>query len=350
MHARSRLVALMGLALALSPAVASSDVMPEEELEGMFEIKVSVEMTGLARFPDHVFYLFPAYCTQELNEFRNLNRPEWHEDAHEGPNYVELRDGDVVSWLGAEGECEKSRMYALARDIAAGIDLNTMSLEKLEEFFLLDDRVFASSFLFVDRPLYADRGSLMRGVHEVVRLLRIDAEDELVVVLDAATYEFADGTEQTLKLGHTKRPPLPFRPLKPEKVAKYAMVNAKWEARQPAEPPPAPRVPEQLPDPPPPVAEAPAAEGAVEAAVPVEPVPVAVQAVAAPAVAPTLALATVDDVSPPEVVEPPRAEPPPPTAAAPAFDLLATRGWPLAAGFAGLVVVVGGVVWARRRR
>ena len=56
---------ILGLALALGPAVAWPDVFPEEELYGD-AIAASTAITGLARFPDHVFYLFQLRCSRAL--------------------------------------------------------------------------------------------------------------------------------------------------------------------------------------------------------------------------------------------------------------------------------------------
>lgn len=371
MYARSRAPALvLGLAVVTSPVVAWTDVFPPEELDGV-QIGVSIEITGLSRFPDHVFYAYPVYCTRGLAAIYELQLMWDDEDDGGRPNYIELRDGPVASWLGADSECPGSVLYALARDIAAGIDLAAMSPTALDEFFTGDPRLFHARFEFVDRPLYATKGSPLQDVHEVVRVLNIDSY-EITAVVDAATYRFADGTEQTLKLGHTKRPPLPFRALKPEKVAKYAMVNAKWEVKQPVEPAKAPRLPdgasqEAATD----GAESGTAEGtgtgaaevgasggevvasgagevaAVEApvvavvettaAVPVEPVrgpPVVETAVAAEATRPVLEAAVEEELV---------------SEAAPELDPLSSRLWPLGALLVGVVVVIGGVGLARRR-
>ena len=56
---------VLGMMLALGPAVAWPDTFPEEELDGD-AIAAGVEIHGLARFPDHVFYLFPLRCSRAL--------------------------------------------------------------------------------------------------------------------------------------------------------------------------------------------------------------------------------------------------------------------------------------------
>jgi len=382
MYARSRAPAVvLGLALVTSPVVGWTDVFPPEELDGV-QIGVSVEITGLSRFPDHVFYAYPVYCTRGLAAIYELQLI-WDDEEDGGrPNYIELRDGPVASWLGPRSECPESVLYALARDIAATVDLGAKSPAALDEFFTADPRLFHASFHFVDRPLYATKGSPLNHVHEVVRVLNIDPY-EVSAVVDAATYSFADGTEQTLKLGHTKRPPLPFRALKPEKVAKYAMVNAKWEVRQPVEPAKAPRLPEGAsPEAATSGAESGTAEatgsgaaevagsggevgvsgaaevsgsgaaevGVIEApvvavieapvvavggAVPVEPLRAAPVAVVVPGEPRPVVKAEEEEM----VSEP-----------APELDPLSSRLWPLGALLVGVVVVIGGVGLARRRR
>ncbi len=394
MYARSRAPALvLGLALVTSPVVAWTDVFPPEELDGV-QIGVSVEITGLSRFPDHVFYAYPVYCTRGLAAIYE-QQLLWDEEEDGGrPNYIELRDGPVASWLGARSECPESVLYALARDIAATVDLAAKSPAALDEFFTTDPRLFHASFHFVDRPLYATKGSPLNHVHEVVRVLKIDSY-EITAVVDAATYSFADGTEQTLKLGHTKRPPLPFRALKPEKVAKYAMVNAKWEVRQPVGPAAAPRLPDGgsaeaaaegaesgtaegsgsgaaevavsggaevavsggaevgvsgaaevgvsgaaevavIEAPVVAVIEAPVvAVGGTAGAVPGEPVRAAPVAVVVPEAPRPVVEAEEEEL----VAEP-----------APELDPLSSRLWPLGALLVGVVIVIGGVGLARRRR
>lgn len=383
MNARSRAPAVvLGLALVTSPVVGWTDVFPPEELDGV-QIGVSVEITGLSRFPDHVFYAYPVYCTRGLAAIYELQLL-WDEEEDGGrPNYIELHDGPVASWLGPRSECPESVLYALARDIAATVDLGAKSPAALDEFFTTDPRLFHASFHFVDRPLYATKGSPLNHVHEVVRVLNIDPY-EVSAVVDAATYSFADGTEQTLKLGHTKRPPLPFRALKPEKVAKYAMVNAKWEVKQPVEPAKAPRLPdggsaEAAGD----GAESGTAEGsgsgaaevagtgAVEVpggvaaadsgtvavagtAVPVGtaevPVVAAVEVPAVVPVEPVRAPVVVAAVVVPEATRAAVVEEEMVSEPAPELDPLSSRLWPLGALLVGVVVVIGGVGLARRRR
>ena len=74
-------------------------------------------------------------------------------------------------------------MYAMAREVAATVDLAAMPLLAQQAFFADDSRLFRSDFKFVHNPPYASKGSPLRGVHEVVRALRIEA-DALVLVLD----------------------------------------------------------------------------------------------------------------------------------------------------------------------
>lgn len=241
---------ILGLALALGPAVAWPDVFPEEELYGD-AIAASTAITGLARFPDHVFYLFPLRCSRALvnlddgGQALGLEDLKVEDGVDDQPNYAELHDGPIAEWIGPGGPCQETAVYALAREVAAGVDLAAMPLAAQQAFFADDPRLFRSDFKFVDNPPYASTGSPLRGVHEVVHALRIEA-DALVLVLDQATYRFVDGSEQTLKLAHTRRPALPFRPMKPTKVDKYASSFARWALRQPIDPPPAPKLPESF--------------------------------------------------------------------------------------------------------
>ncbi len=241
---------ILGLALALGPAVAWPDVFPEEELYGD-AIAASTAITGLARFPDHVFYLFPLRCSRALVrldhglEWLGVEDLKVEDGVDELANYAELHDGPIAEWIGPDGPCQETAVYALAREVAAGVDLAAMPLAAQQAFFADDPRLFRSDFKFVDNPPYASTGSPLRGVHEVVHALRIEA-DALVLVLDQATYRFVDGSEQTLKLAHTRRPALPFRPMKPTKVDKYASSFARWALRQPIDPPPAPKLPESF--------------------------------------------------------------------------------------------------------
>jgi hypothetical protein len=241
---------VLGMMLALGPAVAWPDTFPEEELDGD-AITAGVEIHGLARFPDHVFYLFPLRCSRALvnlddgGQALGLEDLKVEDGVDDQPNYAELHDGPIASWIGGGGPCQETAVYAMAREVAATVDLAAMPLLAQQAFFADDSRLFRSDFKFVHNPPYASKGSPLRGVHEVVRALRIEA-DALVLVLDEATYYFVDGSQQTLKLAHTRRPDLPFRPMKPTKIEKYASSFAKWELRQPTEPPPAPKLPESF--------------------------------------------------------------------------------------------------------
>jgi hypothetical protein len=238
---------VFGLVLALGPVMARPDMGPEEELFGD-EISGTVEITGLSRFPEHVFYAFPLRCSRALvgleegGEDLGLDDLKVVDGVDDQANFAVLQDGPIADWIGAGGPCQATSLYAMGREAAAGVDLAAMPLAALQTFFAEDPRLFRSDFKLLDNPPYASTGSPLRSVDEVVRVLRIEAQ-ALVVVLDEATYSFADGTVQTLKLAHTRRPELPFRPLKPAKVEKYASSYAKWEARQPLEPPPAPKLP-----------------------------------------------------------------------------------------------------------
>lgn len=374
MFARSRALAvLIGVALVTRPAIGWADVFPPEELWGG-AVEVSVEVTGLARFPDHVFYVYPVYCTRELAKLLDVNLL-WDDEEDGGrPNYIELRDGPLASWLDRESECTGSILYALARDVAAGVDFDAMSLAALNTFFTEDPRLFHSSFEFVERPLYASKGSPLTAVEEVVRVLAIDPFG-ISAVVDSATYWFSDGTVQTLKLGHTRRPPLPFRPLKPEKVAKYAMVNAKWEVRQAVGPAVAPRLPDGAE-----VALAgstdstgstdSAGDSGTTGAVEVAGAGAVGAGTAEIAGAAEVAVASTPDVAPAQPERVPAAErvvevrpveaavkaeveaapaPAPVAAPAPVLDPFSARAWPLGAGLAGLVLLICGAVFVRRR-
>lgn len=342
---------VFGLVLALASVMARPDMGPEEELYGD-EISGTVEITGLSRFPEHVFYAFPLVCTRALvgleegGEDLGLDDFKVVDGADEKANFAALQDGPIADWIGAGGPCQVTSLYAMGREVAAGVDLAAMPLAALQTFFAEDPRVFRSDFKFVDNPPYASTGSPLRSVHEVVRVLRIEAQ-ALVVVLDEATYSFADGTVQTLKLAHTRRPELPFRPLKPAKVEKYASSYAKWEARQPLEPPPAPKLPvledeDEVGVEAPagavvetPVVEAPVVAAPVVAAPVVAAPVVGTPVVAAPVVAAPVVAGEVEvEEEADEVVE--AAEPRP----------FLRRAWPL-----GIAVVVGvGAAIALRRR
>jgi hypothetical protein len=242
----ARVAVALGLCLCAGVWEARGDVMPEEELWGR-EIGARVEIAGVDRFADHVFLIFPAYCTSALAALDGESLYFYDQDEFAArPNYLVLRDGPLASWIGGNQSCQGSSIYALAREVAATIDLDAMSLEGLRGFFEGDSRLFraGSSFQFLDTPLYADKRSPLQQVDEVVRVLRLDAEGGITAVVDSDTYSFADGTTQTLPLAHTRRPPLPFKPLKPAKIAKYVATHAKWLVRQPVTPPPAPRLPE----------------------------------------------------------------------------------------------------------
>ncbi|MBK8264751.1 MAG: hypothetical protein IPK80_25860 [Nannocystis sp.] len=242
----ARVAVALGLCLCAGVWEARGDVMPEEELWGR-EIGARVEIAGVDRFAEHVFFIFPAYCTSALAALDGATLYFYDQDELAArPNYLVLRDGPLASWIGGNQSCQGSSIYALAREVAATIDLDAMSLEGLRGFFEGDSRLFraGSSFQFLDTPLYADKRSPLQQVDEVVRVLRLDAEGGITAVVDTDTYSFADGTTQTLPLAHTRRPPLPFKPLKPAKIAKYVATHAKWLVRQPVTPPPAPRLPE----------------------------------------------------------------------------------------------------------
>ena len=337
---------VFGLVLALGPVMARPDMGPEEELFGD-QISGTVEITGLSRFPEHVFYAFPLRCSRALvgleegGEDLGLDDLKVVDGVDDQANFAVLQDGPIADWIGVGGPCQATSLYAMGREAAAGVDLAAMPLAALQTFFAEDPRLFRSDFKLLDNPPYASTGSPLRSVDEVVRVLRIEAQ-ALVVVLDEATYSFADGTVQTLKLAHTRRPELPFRPLKPAKVEKYASSYAKWEARQPLEPPPAPKLPVDE------------YEVGVEApAVAVAEVPVAeVPAVAAPVVAAPVVAAPV--VGTPVVAAPVVAAPVVVVEAVEEEDEVEAaearpflrRAWPL-----GIAVVVGvGAAIALRRR
>lgn len=362
MAIRGRAIVGGCLVLALGPVVARSDMFPEEELYG-FEISTSAEIVGLSQFPEHVFYLFPLRCTRALVGLDEGGVGLGNEDlkVEEGlddqPNYAVLQDGALDSWIGEHNPCPASGLYAMGREAAAGVDLAAMSLEAQQTFFADNRRVFRSEFKFIDRPQYANTGSPLRAVHEVIKVLRID-EYGIKAVIEEVSYRFEDGTEQTVKLAHTKRPPeLPFRAMKPAKVAKYESAYAKWLARQPSAPPVAPELP-WLGD----VAETSgegggesgATDGAAvtggEAAVAVPVVPVVPAVVEAPAVVPVVAPETK------QVATPVVAETAAPVVAAAAEDVVEVevaeerpflrRAWPLAVAF---VAGVGAAIALRRR-
>ena len=339
---------VFGLVLALGPVVARTDMFPEEELYG-FEIAGDVEITGLSRFPEHVFYAFPLRCTRALVGLEEGGIALGNEDLKvedgkdDQANFAVLQDGPLEAWIGGGNPCQQTRLFALGREVAAGIDLAAMPLATLQTFFAEDSRLFRSDFVFLGNPPYANTGSPLRGVAEVVRVLRIEP-DALKVVLDETTYRFEDGTEQTVKLGHTKRPPeLPFRALKPAKVEKYASSYAKWEARQPVELPPAPKLPEGAEE----ETETGGSAGetggsAGETGVVATPV-VATPVVATPVVATPVVVAAVPEAAVPEAVV--EGEEDEVVEAAEARPFL-RRAWPL-----GIAVVVGvGAAIALRRR
>lgn len=332
-------------------------MMPDEELFGE-PISGALEITGLARFPDHVFYLYPARCTEALGALDEIESdprfPYYDDDADSEPNYLVLRDGPIAAWVGDNAPCPVSRIYALARDIATGLDLDAMTPAARHAFFDDDSRLFRSKFEFMSNPPYAAKGSPLKQVDEVLRALAITPE-ELTVVLESSTYSFTDGTTQTLMLAHTRRPPLPFRPLKPAKVTKYADTYAKWLARRPAEPPPAPRLPDgaEAPESDTPTTTATDDTGdatggtgggttAQAAAPPVEPTPPATPTPPAPAPAP-----------PPTPVAPapaPTLAPSVPQDMPEEPDTFAGRAWPLGAAIAAGLAVIAGLALARRRR
>ncbi|WAS94137.1 hypothetical protein [Nannocystis punicea] len=355
-HARTLLV---GMCLATCLTTARADVMPEAEYDGQ-EIGAVTELSGLSRFPEHVFYVFPAYCTEALAKFTGSlesgdEDPEidprfYYDDKNDGrPNYLVLSDGQLPRWTSGDTPCISSTLYSVAREVAAGVDLAAMPLAEMHRFFTEDPRVFRSDFEFQGSPLYAPKYSRLRAVHEAVRIVRV-GPTELDAVLDAATYRFEDGTEQTLKLAHTERPALPFKPLKPEKIAKYADKYAKWEARQPLEPPPAPQLPASEDLAAEPVAE-PAADATAGADAPVVPPPAEAPAVDLVASAPAPA---------PAPVAPAPASPLEPEFAAPGEDVpedmdeeaapTSDPAWPLGAAIAGGLALVVVVALTRRAR
>jgi len=229
---------MVGALCVLGPGVArADDTVPEELLRR--PIEASVELRGLAGAPGYGFYLFPVYCTTPLAA---LDGPAplisaFMEDEQLGrPNYAELRDGPLAAWI-PEGEvCRPSKLYALPRAVAAEVDLPAMSLEALARFFAEDRRVLRGALRLLDDPPEVPPHSRLRAVHEVVRVLGVEAGAGIEVVVDAATYRFTDGSEQTLKLGHTRRPALPFAPLGAAKVEAYAAAYARWDAKHPPEP------------------------------------------------------------------------------------------------------------------
>ncbi|MCY1058481.1 hypothetical protein [Nannocystis sp. SCPEA4] len=354
----------VGMSLATCLVTARADVMPEAEYDGQ-EIDAVTELSGASRFPDHVFYVFPAYCTQALAKFTASlesgdGEPEidplfYYDDKYDDrPNYLVVSDGTLPRWTSGKTPCISSTLYSLAREVAAGIDLDNMQLAEMHRFFTEDPRVFRSTFEFQDSPLYAAKYSRLRTVHEVVRILRV-GPSEIVTVLDAATYRFDDGTEQTLRLAHTDRPALPFKPLKPEKIDKYAGKYARWEARQALEPLPAPLLP--VSDDP---AEPPASPTADETAgsEPHAAAPTAGTSTADP-VASAQAAGTPDPVASPPVPSP-APSPAEPEIAAPEEDgpedmneepaPTSDPAWPLGAAITGALALVVIVALTRRSR
>lgn len=72
-----RTIAAAGSLLVLTcPLRVRGDAAPYDERTER-PVEVSVELTGLAQFPGHVFYLYPSRCTDALGSL----------DA-EGPDYV----------------------------------------------------------------------------------------------------------------------------------------------------------------------------------------------------------------------------------------------------------------------
>lgn len=147
---------VLGLTLALGPAVARPDVFPEGELYGD-AIAASVEIYGLARFPEHVFYLFPLRCSRALvgldedEGFLGLEDLKVEDGVDDLPNYAALRDGPIAAWIGPGGPCQASAVYAMDREAAAGVDLATMPLAAQQTFFADDPRLFRSDFKFDTR-------------------------------------------------------------------------------------------------------------------------------------------------------------------------------------------------------
>ena len=340
--------AAVWLTLATCPAAAGGDALPYDELSER-PIDVTVELTGLAQFPDHVFFLYPSSCTTALGALDVegpeyvLSRPELRGDHDD---YRELHDGPLDAWLSQGNYCANSRIYALARSIAGGIDLDAMTPVARQQFFDRDPRLFHAGLALPDEIQALSKYSRLRGLHEVLRVSRLSASG-LTIVVDAATYRFAGGIEQTLRLAHTQRPALPFKPLRQDKLDKYAAAFAAWEARQPANPPTAPK----LPAPADKLDEAPVDNTLPLPDLPAEPAkdpPVitpAEPAARTPAVAPSAA--------PPPADPPPDLPPDPPLSdredRSETSGMLARR-WPLAAVIALGVALLAGVALARRHR
>lgn len=336
MDARA-IVGAVGLFVATCPALVRGDAAPYDE-ESERPVEVSLELSGLAQFPEHVFYLYPTRCTDALAALdvdgaeEVLKRSEL---LGSRDDFLELRDGPLAAWLADSNYCASSRIYALARSVAAEVDLAAMDPVARSSFFEEDHRLFRPDLELPSDILAVSKYAKLRSVHEVLRVRRITAAG-VSLVIDAATYRFVDGTEQTLRLAHTRRLMVPFSPFAQARLDKVAAAFAAWEARQPAQPPKAPLLPAPREghvdddDDDEPAAPS-AAPGADDPAAPV----------VAPAAAPTV---------PPVAAPTPAAEPQVagPTTLVEETDALGPRAWLLAGGSA-LIAFFAGVVLARRR-
>lgn len=337
------------LALATCPTAASGDALPYDELSER-PIDVTVSLTGLAQFPGHVFYLYPSRCTAALGALDVegseyvLSNPELRGDHDD---YRELHDGPLDAWLSQSNYCANSRIYALARSIAGRVDLDAMTPVARQQFFDADPRLFRAGLDLPDAVQALSKYSRLRGLHEVVRVSRLTASG-LTLVVDAATYRFAGDIEQTLRLAHTQRPALPFKPLSQDKLDKYSAAFAAWEARQPAGPASAPMLPTpaEKPD------ETPDDDPAVPPTEPASDLPVDTP----PADRPTATHhepAALGSVVAPSAAPAP-SDPPPDPPVPNRKDMFDESGpsstrWSVTAGIA-LVVALAGLALARRRR
>lgn len=341
--------AAVWLALVTCPAVASGDALPYDELTER-PIDVTVELSGLAQFPDHVFYLYPSRCTTALGALDSegpefvLSRPELRDDHDD---YRELHDGPLAAWLSQSNYCASSRIYALARSIAEEIDLDAMTPVARQQFFDEDPRLFHAALALPDEIQALSKYSRLRGLHEVLRVSRISASG-LNIVVDAATYRFAGGIEQTLRLAHTQRPALPFKPLGQDKLDRYAAAFAAWEARQPATPPSPPRLPAP---PEKPTQQTPAADLPV-ATPPAEPArtPVATSPTEPVATSPALAPSSLASAEPGSSDPPPEPPLPDPEDIAGAVGPPTGRSWPRWAAIAVGLALLSALALAYRRR
>lgn len=65
---RPRMPLLVGMSVVTCLVTARADVMPDEAY-GNKEVVAATEIAGVSRFPDHVFYVFPAACTEAVARF-----------------------------------------------------------------------------------------------------------------------------------------------------------------------------------------------------------------------------------------------------------------------------------------